>query len=250
MDNNSIRKKVKEANKLLYEKVADNYEEIDGRRSEELLFWLRDRLKNISERFNGNTILLDIGCGSGFVIKAAQGLFAKLYGIDVSENILKKASIFADGVVCADVDFAPFKKESIDVAVLFAAVHHFYDYRGIIKEIHRILKRGGILYMDHDMNKEFARRFRFLLWLYRKLSRRKKKYIDAGIDGEIYDLSEFHSGGIDVDKVLNYLREFGFEIFESYYHWYGLNHLTDSIFKHRRFKKRNAPLMSILARRV
>ena len=49
----------------------------------------------------------------------------------------------------------------------------------MIKEIHRVLKRGGILYIDHDMNSEFAKRFRFFLWIYRKFSGRKKKYIAA-----------------------------------------------------------------------
>lgn len=241
---------VKQANKLLYDKIARDYEKIDGRRSDELLSWLRNRLKDISEDFHGETRLLDIGCGSGFVIKAAQGLFDRLYGVDISQNILKIASKFADGVVCANVDFTPFKDESIDIAVSFAALHHFYDHREMIKEIHRILKRGGILYIDHDLNKEFAKRFRFLLWLYRKLSGRKKKYIDAGIDEEIYDLSEFHTEGMDADKILGYLKEIGFEVFENFYHWYGLSGLTNSIFKCRRFKKREAPLISILARKI
>lgn len=249
MDRNK-KAEVKEANKLLYNKVADDYEKIDGRRSEKLLFWLRDRLKNISEDFHGETKLLDIGCGSGFVIKAAQGLFDRLYGIDISENILKKASIFADGVICADADFIPLKKESIDVVVLFAAMHHFYDYREMMKEIHRILKQGGILYIDHDMNKKFAKRFRFLLWLYRKWFRRKKKYINAGIDEEIYNLSEFHSEGVGAEETVDYIKRIGFKILETYGHWYGLSKFTNRIFNYKRFSLGNAPLLTIVAKKI
>ena len=164
MDNDK-KIEVKEANKLLYNKIADSYESIDRRRSEGLLFWLRDRLKNISKDYYAKGKLFDIGCGSGFVIRAAQGIFDKKYGLDISHKILKKTSIFADGVVCADVDFMPFKRESIDIVVLFSVMHHFYNHREMIKEIHRVLKRGGILYIDHDMNSEFAKRFRFFLWI-------------------------------------------------------------------------------------
>lgn len=240
---------VKEANKLLYNKIADNYERIDGRRSEQLFFWLRNKLKSISKDLRGQSKLLDIGCGSGFVLRAAQGLFDRLYGIDISHNILKKASKSGDAVVCADVDFIPLKQESIDVVVLFATIHHFYDCKQMIKEIYRILKPGGILYIDHDINKEFAQRFKFLLWLYRKLSGRKKRYVNAGIDGKIYNLSEFHSKGVDVEKILNYLKEFNLKVCENYYHWYGLNRLTDSIFNHKMFRKTDAPLISILAKK-
>jgi len=238
---------VKQANKFLYNKIAGDYEKIDGRRSEKLLFWLRRRLEHISREFYVKDKLLDIGCGNGFVLRAAEGIFNKRYGFDISDKILKKASIFADGVVCADADFMPFMDKSIDAVMLFSALHHFYDYKDMIREIHRVLKPGGILYIDHDISKEFVGRFGFLVWLYRNLFRRKNRYLLAGIEEKTYDLSEFHSGGIDADKILTYLMESGFKIYENYCHWYGLNSLTDCIFKNKRYKQKDAPLISIVA---
>lgn len=241
--------KVKEANKLLYNKVAGDYERIDGRRSPELLYWLRGRLAEFAEGLTGQTKLLDIGCGSGFVARAGCGLFQRLYGIDISENILKETSQFTDGVICADADFLPFKDESIDMVVLFSALHHFYDFKVILNQIHRVLKTGGILYIDHDLSKGFAEKFRWLLKFYRMASRRKAKYMASGIEEEIYDLSEFHSDGIDNNELEHYIRELDFEIKESFDHWFGLSSLTNRIFNFRRYSKRSAPLLSIVARK-
>lgn len=241
--------RVKEANRLLYNKVAGDYEQIDGRRSEELLDWLRNRLKEFSKGLSGEMRLLDIGCGSGFVIRAAQGIFKKLYGIDISENILKKGSQFADGVICADADFLPLKDESIDMVVLFSTLHHFYDFKPILNQIHRVLKAGGILYIDHDLSKSFAERFKLLLKFYRMVSRRKAKYMAFGIKEETYDLSEFHSDGIDKQELERYIRELDFAILESFDHWFGLSSLTNRILSFRRYSLRSAPLLSIVARK-
>lgn len=249
MNNTDLKQEVKEANKLLYDSIWDNYEKIDGRRSERLFSYVRNDLQNISVRFKENTKLLDIACGSGFIMKAAKGLFNKIYGMDISLNILRKALLSANGVICADVDFIPLKEKSINVVVLFSAMHHFYDYNEIINEIYRILKPRGILYINHDINNAFIRRFRIFIWLYRKTCGGKRKYMNAGIKEKIYDLSEFHSDGVDADNLINYLEKNGFDICDNIYHWYGLSKLTDFVFRHKKFNKSYAPLMKILARK-
>lgn len=245
----SNQAKVKEANKFLYNKVAGDYERIDGRRSEELFDWLRKRLKELSQGLSKEVRLLDIGCGSGFVIRAGQGIFKKLYGIDISENILQSASQFSDGVICADADFLPFKDESIDMAVLFSALHHFYDFKPILNQIQRVLKAGGILYIDHDLSKGFVERFKLLLKLYRSISRRKAKYLAFGIKEETYDLSEFHSDGIDKQELEHYIKELNFAILESFEHWFGLSKLTNRILNLSRYPLKSAPLLSIVAKK-
>ncbi|MDD5439138.1 MAG: class I SAM-dependent methyltransferase, partial [Candidatus Omnitrophica bacterium] len=220
---------------------------IDGRRSQELLFWLRTRLTAIKEMTGGDS-LLDIGTGSGFVIKAAQGIFSKLYGLDISTNILKAIPQFGASPVSGDAVHIPFKDRSIDVVTLFAALHHFYDHRPILDEVYRVLRPGGIVYTDHDMNKHFFRRFRFFISLYRSLSQKERLIKNMALD-ETYHLSEFHSQGVDFAAVKNDLVALGFDVVEVRHHWYGLTPLTGRLFGDRPRAQGFAPLTAIIAKR-
>ena len=186
MNDNFLKSNVKAANKELYDAVGSDYEKIDGRRSDDLLLWLRGVLKSVLGMSCGNQRILDIGCGSGFVLRAAEGLFETAYGMDISRNILKSAEQYADGVICADAEFIPFKNDSMDVVTLFAAMHHFYEHKGIIEEIYRILKKNGVLYIDHDINREFVKKYGIFLRAYRNMFKGGGKYVDAGVDGRVY----------------------------------------------------------------
>jgi ubiquinone/menaquinone biosynthesis C-methylase UbiE len=244
-----IANKVREANKIIYNRLADNYEVIDGRRSYDLHIWVRKRLIEISQIIGRGESLLDIGCGTGFVVRAAKGIFTKLYGMDISENILKAISSYGIYPVCADAKEVPFRNESVDVVVLFSVIHHFYDYRPILKETYRVIKPGGVLYIDHDMNKYFFNNFNFFINIYRKLSR-KVKIIENNNLKELYELSEFHSKGIDSEEVKDCLISLGFKVVNSYYHWYGLSKLTNFVLGERKFfKKEFAPLMRFVAQK-
>ena len=78
---------VKKANKHFYDTIAGDYECIDLRRSPTTLSWLRKKIKKISLQTN-NARILDLGCGNGFVSRAAKDLFNSVYGIDISYNVI------------------------------------------------------------------------------------------------------------------------------------------------------------------
>jgi ubiquinone/menaquinone biosynthesis C-methylase UbiE len=241
---------VTEANRKLYNKLSDNYEVIDGRRSEDLCIWLRKRLKKVIEIVNREANLLDIGCGGGFVVRAAGGLFSKIYGVDISENILKTLHSNGGFPICADARQLPFKDKSIDVAVMFSVIHHFYDYRPILNEIYRVLKASGVIYIDHDMDRQFFKNFHFFVNAYRKFSRKERLLRNTNIEVELYKLSEFHSNGIDSEELKDYLISLGFKIVEAYHHWYGLSKPTNFIFGDKRFLKGTAPISGFVAQKV
>ena len=243
-----ISSRVKEANKKIYNDLNDSYEAIDNRRSGELCSWLRKRLEMISEIVGSEANLLDVGCGGGFVVRAAKGLFPKIYGADISENILKALPSYGGIPVCTDAQQFPFKNESMDAAVLFSVVHHFYDHRPILDEIYRVLKPGGIIYIDHDMNKYFFQNFRFFINIYRRLSHKERIFKNIGAQ-KLYSLSEFHSGGIDSERLKDHLMSLGFKIIKSYYHWYGLFPLANFIFRESEFSKNIAPLFGLVAQK-
>lgn len=238
---------VKAANRQFYEAVADRYEEIDGRRSPTLEAWLRNNLLSIRRRAPGGC-LLDIGTGSGLVTRCAEGLFALRIGIDLSPKILATNRKAFDLGVTADVDVLPFADNSFDVVTCFAVLHHLYAFEGLVSEVARVLRPGGIFYSDHDMDVAFSKRFRLPLLLYRRFHNAMSKYrrVSEVITKELYNLTEWQENGVNSPHVICLFGEAGFSV-ETKFHWFGLNPMINRLFGTRTRAPGWAPLFSLVA---
>jgi ubiquinone/menaquinone biosynthesis C-methylase UbiE len=250
MKDEGLDSRVKRANRRFYDIVADVYEELDGRRTEEVLAWLRSSLKELSATTSGE-VLLDIGCGSGVVMDCGSQYFRHTYGMDISPEILKVAKGRSSSVFCGEASAIPLKDNSVDVVVCFSVLHHIFDHRPLIREVFRVLKKRGVLYTDHDMDRSFFERFRLPLKVYRYVFDSCKRYMRAKkeITEEMYRLSEVHSEGIDSDTILDQLKGEGFKEITRHYHWFGLSSVLNRMMNHRRFKSGFAPLVSVCARK-
>jgi len=238
---------VKEANRRLYDAVAEQYETVDGRRSPRLCRWLRGRMAELREMVPGGD-LLDIGSGSGLVTRCAEGIFGYRVGTDISPEILEANRDAFDLAVTADCDNLPFEDASFDVVTCFAVLHHLYASDGLIAEVRRVLRPGGVFYSDHDMDAVFYRRFRSLLVVYRRLHSAAGKYRQASseITAEMYRLSECHASGIDVRNLRELLARHGFSVTVRF-HWFGLAPVTDLLFGGRHRRQGWAPLAAVTA---
>ncbi len=244
---NRKKKEILLANKEFYDKTAAVYDLADGRRSPKLEKWLSLRLKKLANKY-GNKNFLDLGCGTGFVMKCARKYFKNIVGVDISEKILQKAKEYGQAV-CADINQLPFANKSFNVICSFATLHHCVDTRQVFQESYRVLKDGGGFYTDHDLEKHFAENFKPLLSLYRFLRNPCRRYakLVKNLNESLYKKCEFHSEGLDAQKISDELKKVGFVKIKESYHWFGLNPLTDWIFGERRFKQGLAPLLSIEA---
>ncbi|MBM4085541.1 MAG: class I SAM-dependent methyltransferase [Planctomycetes bacterium] len=238
---------VKAANRRLYDAVAERYEEIDGRRSPALEAWLRKNLADIRRKAPGGR-LLDIGTGSGLVTRCAAGLFSLRVGMDLSPRILAANRTAFDQAVASDVDRLPVADRSFDAVTCFSVLHHLYAFDGLVSEVARVLRPGGVFYSDHDMDASFRRRFRLLLRLYRRVRSAGPKYRRASeeITPEVYRLAEWQEEGVDSSRVVQLLEEKGFSV-EAKHHWFGLSRLLDRTLGARSFGRGWAPLVSIVA---
>jgi SAM-dependent methyltransferase len=78
---------------------------------------------------------------------AAQG--ADVVGIDISHVVTRRAfenakrENFNADLLRADIRDLPFRDESFDVIYTMGTIEHIPEYRHAIREIHRVLKRGG-----------------------------------------------------------------------------------------------------------
>lgn len=243
-----VEQRVKAANRQFYDAVADHYEEVDGRRSPVLEAWLRRRLSWL-RRYAPGGRLLDLGTGSGFVTRCARGIFALRIGVDLSARILIQHQTAFDGGMAADVDALPFAAQQFDVVTCFAVLHHLYTFDGLVAEVARVLRTGGIFYSDHDMNAAFYRRFRLPLTLYRRLwydARTKYHRVNRQITPELYRFAEWQEEGIEVEPLVRLLEEAGFSVMTTF-HWFGLTPITDTLFGQHTFTNGWAPLLSVIA---
>jgi SAM-dependent methyltransferase len=113
------------------------------------------------EKFGGKR-LLEIGCGMGTdLLQFARG-GAHCIGIDLTPRSVeitrhRFALYGADGsFMISDGEHLPFRSESFDVVYSNGVLHHTPDTAGAIREVHRVLRPGGIakvmLYHRNSLN--------------------------------------------------------------------------------------------------
>jgi len=89
--------------------------------------------------------ILDLGCGTGMFFEELAGRGKLVVGVDSSAKMLNIAQKRACGasLVCADADHLPFKDRSFDVVVSVTLLQNVPEPSVTMKEIARVLKRGG-----------------------------------------------------------------------------------------------------------
>ena len=92
--------------------------------------------------------LLDIGCGTGWLIQNLQKEHeSKYYGIDISENMLEKAKekkIPNSDFMLGKSDKLPYDDETFDIVTCVQSFHHYPDSDKAMKEAYRVLKKDGL----------------------------------------------------------------------------------------------------------
>ncbi len=92
----------------------------------------------------GSGKILEVGCGTGYLLSKLQSLHRQLYGIDTSPMAVKTTQAHATGacVCAADARSLPFKSDSFDWLICLEVLEHI-EGAGAIKECFRVLKPGG-----------------------------------------------------------------------------------------------------------
>jgi SAM-dependent methyltransferase len=88
----------------------------------------------------------EVGCGTGHWLRHAHGAGARrVIGVDSSSAMLAKARRAAPGAVLVrgTAERLPLATASIDRVFCVNAHHHFSDLEAFIREVRRVLKRGG-----------------------------------------------------------------------------------------------------------
>ncbi len=111
----------------------------------------------ISKIKKGN-VVLDLGCGAGFdsfLAAKKVGVNGKVIGIDMTEEMIKRAKVNAEKLGVKNVEFIlgeienlPIKDNSIDIIITNCVINLTPDKTKTFKESYRVLKSGGKVYLS------------------------------------------------------------------------------------------------------
>lgn len=91
-------------------------------------------------------VLVDVGCGGGLLAPYVHGY--RHVGIDLMASGLGRARRNGVTPVVADASQLPLRPEAADVVVAGEIFEHVVDLDGVVSEVARILRPGGIVVFD------------------------------------------------------------------------------------------------------
>jgi SAM-dependent methyltransferase len=153
----SARSEVVRSNIEVHTRMADSYE-LEPHFRPENRDKVRRNLLRVAERV-GTDRMLDIGCGTGFVISLLADTFREIHGIDPTPAMMAKVDTTAGNVTLHEgvAEELPFEDASFDLVTAYSVLHHLEDHRPALAEAARVLKPGGVLYVDLEPNRAFWR---------------------------------------------------------------------------------------------
>jgi SAM-dependent methyltransferase len=100
--------------------------------------------------FTAGKLVLDVACGTGFGAAILRsGGAGGVIGFDLSWDALAQCRAGDGMLFCrGDGTKLPIRDESFDAATSFETVEHIPDYAGFVRELHRVLRPGGVLVLS------------------------------------------------------------------------------------------------------
>ena len=226
---------VRDANVLVHSKMAASYDEREPHFRPENRAKVRRILEGLRQDFGGR--LLDVGCGTGFIIGLSAGLFDEICGVDVTPAMLSRVATGAGNVRVYEADAArmPLPDGRFDVATGYSFFHHLKDLAPVLKEIARVLRSGGCLYADLEPNRYFWETVspfkdaalsasRLVMDEIESVCRTDERVArEYGIPPDVFNLAEYNkamTGGINPDEFTELARSAGFASVEVSFDWF------------------------------
>lgn len=230
------REAVLEANRSLSARIAGSYNESEPHYRAENVARVREKVGAVVEATHAEA-LLDLGCGTGFIIDIARDLVSRIHGVDASEEMIGridrssgKAEITAEVADTGEVDV---ERGAYDVVTAYSFLHHLYDVPATLNTAAHALRSGGQLYVDLEPNKAFwdavgelDRDGSYDPIIAREIAMvadHQGVALEIGIEPDVFDLAEWgktHGGGLGENQLATWLSEAGFVDVRFSYEWF------------------------------
>ena len=141
-------------------------------------------------------ILLDLGCGPGVLLKRFAPKVEKIIGIDFAKACINSSKKLLENDKCPNFslyscDFEteklPLKDDSVSKILFVDVIEHLRDEKCVLKEIHRVLKPGGIVVITTLPNKGSI--FYLFYELLKRLKIKPKNLMDEVDHVKLYSVS-------------------------------------------------------------
>ncbi|MEH7117871.1 demethylmenaquinone methyltransferase [Neobacillus vireti] len=137
----------------VFEKISDNYDKMNSVISfQQHIKWRQDTMRRMNVKPGSKA--LDVCCGTAdwtIALAEAVGPAGKVTGLDFSQNMLnvgieKVKDLGLDQVtlIHGNAMELPFPDNSFDYVTIGFGLRNVPDYLQVLKEMHRVLKPGGI----------------------------------------------------------------------------------------------------------
>jgi ubiquinone/menaquinone biosynthesis C-methylase UbiE len=224
------------ANIEVHSRMADTYNEQEPHFRPENQKKVRGILEELHPARGGK--LLDIGCGTGFIIHLARDLFDEIHGVDVTPAMLARIDTSSGNITLhnAQAEELPFADDTFDMVSSYAFIHHLENYQPVLAEALRVVRPGGLVYIDLEPNKLFWEHISQLEGSkHVELSDIVLKEIDSvlhtddrveeefGIPKDVFQKAEFTKsilGGISPWQFQEECRTIGFSDCEVHFEWF------------------------------
>ncbi len=130
-----------------------------------------------------NKKVLDIGCGHDMVMNYFKNKKAKIVGVDICPEVVKKMQEEGFEIIEADCCSLPFEDNTFDIVFSIGVVEHFKDTEKAVREHIRVAKkRGKVVIIIPNLIGPFF----FICILYYLLNGDLLKYGKTASDGKYF----------------------------------------------------------------
>ncbi len=157
------------------EEMAVKYNPDDFHNSKNIFIrWIEgmrvNKIVQSASAYKGKKVL-EVGCGAGNILKKIP--FDKIYGIDISEVLLKRAKIKLNGrahLALGDGEKMPFREDGFDMVICTEVVEHTYSPQALLENICRVLNSEGklIISIPNEGLINFLKKLYFGIFIFRR----------------------------------------------------------------------------------
>jgi ubiquinone/menaquinone biosynthesis C-methylase UbiE len=244
------------ANIAVHSAMANDYNAIEPHFRPESIKRVDEIIQKIHSQ-NKFSKVLDLGCGTGFMINIVKKYASEIVGVDVTQAMMDKVDKSGNvsiELINSDTGTVVLPQNHFDLATAYTFLDHLYDMQPTFSNAYNALREGGVFYADLSPNYYFwndvkkvdaTKQYNPILQreINAVLSKDAEIEEQFGIDKNIFQSAEYQKhikGGLVEEELRDLLMSAGFKKIDFIYHWFiGQAQLIndDKIDKDKRFEQ-------------